>query len=418
MMRSERRLAIRFTLLISLLITLAALSAQLRADTGSCGGESVTLPFNDVMSSAFFCQIAAAYFSGLTNGTTATTYSPGNVVTREQMATFITRTQDQALRRGSRRAALGQWWTQQGYTLFLQATVVGESGAHDDPQFITADGQDLWVANTARNTVTRVRASNGEMLANYTNVTAPQSLVAAAGAIYIACATIPGQLRFIIPRPFAGNPTPPASLVADNLGSVSVGLTYDGFYFWTANFGAGPFTGGSSISRVNPSLVNATTTFTAGFNVPIGILYDGANLWVTDQGDDSLKRVDTATGAILQSIPVGADPVHPVFDGTNLWVPNLNSNSISVVRAVGALRGTVLQTLTGNGLNGPRSMAFDGERIIVTNLFGNSVSLWKAADLTPIGNFSTGAGSFPSGACSDGINFWIVLQQQDSILRF
>lgn len=183
-------------------------------------------------------------------------------------------------------------------------------------------------------------------------------------------------------------------------------------------FGAGPFTGGNPISRVNPSLVNATTTFTAGFNQPIGILYDGANLWVTDQGDDSLKRVDTVTGAILQSIPVGADPVHPVFDGTNLWVPNLNSNSISVVRAAGALRGTVLQTLTGNGLNGPRSLAFDGERILVTNLFGNSVSLWRAADLTPLGNFSTGANSFPSGACSDGLNFWIVLQQQDSILRF
>ena len=68
-----------------------------------------TLPFTDVMGNIFFCQIAEAYFSGLTNGTTPTTYSPSDPVLRDQMAAFVTRTQDSALRRGSRRAALGQW---------------------------------------------------------------------------------------------------------------------------------------------------------------------------------------------------------------------------------------------------------------------------------------------------------------------
>ncbi len=46
------------------------------ADTGTCGGAMVTLPFTDVAGNIFFCQIAEAYFSGLTNGTTPTTYSP------------------------------------------------------------------------------------------------------------------------------------------------------------------------------------------------------------------------------------------------------------------------------------------------------------------------------------------------------
>jgi hypothetical protein len=55
------------------------------------------------MDNPFFCQIAAAYFSGLTNGTSATIYSPGLNVTRDQMAAFITRTQDSALKRGSTR---------------------------------------------------------------------------------------------------------------------------------------------------------------------------------------------------------------------------------------------------------------------------------------------------------------------------
>ena len=58
----------------------------------------------------------------------------------------------------------------------------------------------------------------------------------------------------------------------------------------------------------------------------------------------------------------------------------------------------VLATLTGNGLNGPYTTAFDGERILVTNINGDSISLWKAADLTPLGTFATGV--FSSGWCT------------------
>ena len=76
-----------------------------------------------------------------------------------------------------------------------------------------------------------------------------------------------------------------------------------------------------------------------------------------------------------------------------------------------ASSGAVLQTLTGNGLNALLAAAFDGQRVLVTNPGGDSVSLWKAADLTPIGSFSTGASTGPLGACSDGVNFWITLSQ-------
>src|SRR5687768_4507802 len=83
--------------LVALMIMLTAASSQLRADTGTCNGQSLTLPFTDVpASNGFFCQIAQAFFTGLTNGTSATTYGPAATVTREQMAAFITRTQDSA----------------------------------------------------------------------------------------------------------------------------------------------------------------------------------------------------------------------------------------------------------------------------------------------------------------------------------
>jgi hypothetical protein len=96
-------MAIRFLLLISLMASLSFLSGRMQADTGSCRGVTITLPFTDVMGNPFFCQIAAAYFSGLTNGTSTTTYTPSQLAPREQMAAFVSRTLDQSLKRGSRR---------------------------------------------------------------------------------------------------------------------------------------------------------------------------------------------------------------------------------------------------------------------------------------------------------------------------
>ena len=54
-----------------------------------------------------------AYVTGVSKGTTATTFSPTNTVTRVQMTTFLQRSLDQGLARTSRRAALNQWWIPQ-----------------------------------------------------------------------------------------------------------------------------------------------------------------------------------------------------------------------------------------------------------------------------------------------------------------
>ena len=140
---------------------------------------------------------------------------------------------------------------------------------------------------------------------------------------------------------------------------------------------------------------------------------------MTDQGDGIrqspvLAKLDNS-GNIILTAPVGAGPSIPIFDGTNIWVPNQSDNTVSVVRAT---TGVVLATLSGNGLNFPNQAAFDGQRILVTNVTGDSVSLWKAADFTPLGSFETGAGSAPDGACSDGINFWITLGSANKLARF
>jgi DNA-binding beta-propeller fold protein YncE len=138
-------------------------------------------------------------------------------------------------------------------------------------------------------------------------------------------------------------------------------------------------------------------------------------MWVTDAFAGKLFKLDS-TGAIIQTVTVGNAPLFPVFDGTNIWVPNNGSNTVTVVRAS---TGAVLATLSGNGLTFPVTAAFDGERILVTNQL-DRVSLWKAADLTPLGSVGTSSGSSTEafGACSDGLNFWITLRDAAKLARF
>jgi YVTN family beta-propeller protein len=344
---------------------------------GVCG------PFTDV-SDAVFCPFVLEIFTlGITTGTTATTYSPGDNVTRLQMAAFLSRSVDGVLKRGSKRAALDQFWTPQNPFGLGLIPLAGS------PTLVKSDGGDLWVP-IGGGSVSRVRGTDGKVLETWTGAGGALGVLAAAGRIFVTGHLVPGRLYEI-------NPSQPAGAVAtisSSLGDNPLGIAFDGSRIWTAN-------GGGSVSIVGIFL----TTVTAGFNSPIGILFDGTNIWVTDVGAGTLLKLDAA-GAILQTVTVGDLPRYPVFDGTNIWVPNGTSNSVSVVRAS---TGAVLATLTGNGLTQPFATAFDGARVLVTNRSGDSVSLFKAADLTPLGSFGTGTGSNPYGACSDGTHFWVAL---------
>ena len=377
------------------------------ADCASFG-----LPFTDLGATGFCAQIAEAYYSGLSNGTSATTYSPTANVPREQMAAFVTRTLDQSLQRGSRRAALAQWWSSTPhYDSSLGVTAVGSN-----PFLVQSDGADVWVANNTSATVSRVRASDGKLLDTWTGATSAYGVLVAMGRVFVTGSASPGNLYLIDPTQPAG----PVTSVASTLGNTPQGIAFDGNKIWTANFSA---TSSGSVSIVTPGGAWAVTTVTTGFSEPAGAVFDGTNIWVTDDGDSTLKKLDS-NGAILQSVSVGSFPQFPVFDGRNIWVPNrgdsLATGSLTVVRVSD---GAVLKTFSAgngnqNGMNFPMSAAFDGQRILVTNGGGASVSLFKATDLSIIGTILTAGVAVPFGACSDGVNFWVSFFSGNKVGRF
>ena len=381
---------------------IAFLGAGVRvlADCSSFG-----LPFTDLGSTSFCAEIAEAYFSGLSNGTSATTYSPSDNVPREQMAAFVTRTLDQSLLRGSRRAALAQWWTS---TPHYDLNGLGSTTVGSEPYLLQSDGADVWAANSVGNTVSRVRGSDGKVLDTWTGANSAVGVLVAMGRVFVTGFTTPGKLYMIDPRAAAGAVT----TVASNLGDFPLGIAFGGDRLWVAN--------GSSVSIITPksSLPWGVKTITTGLIAPVGAIYDGSNIWVTDGVANAIIKLNF-DGSVAQTVTVGALPSFPVFDGHNIWVPNMNDSSLTVVRASD---GTVLKTFSAgngnqNGLNSPNAAAFDGQRILVTNVSGG-VSLFQATDLSPIKMIATPGMSIPWGACSDGVSFWVSDHGSNIIGRF
>ena len=254
---------------------LVVTSTRMPADTGTCGGVQTSVPFTDVSGNAFFCQIAEAFVTGLTNGTTPNTYSPSAVVPREQMAAFITRTLDAALRRRSRRAALKQW------SIPSELPETGKVAVGTGPTGVKFDGKDLWVANTTSGNIKRVRASDGLVLETWTGASFPTGVLVARGRVYVTGS--PSTLYVINPS----NPPGPVAVVTNTLGFSPDQMATDGHYIWTAN------TAGS-VSKVDPD-TQATTTISAGFSHPQGILFDGSNIWVpTSEITISRSSIQTA----------------------------------------------------------------------------------------------------------------------------
>ena len=391
----------------SWIVTNPAVAAAQRATANTsggtaCGSGSFPFPYTDVgpVGDAFCPGILQAYVLGVTKGTSLTTFSPNDPVNRVQMTTFLQRSLDQGLKRSSRRAALNQWWTPQS-TQGTRALAIGGAS-----RACASDGDSIWVPVSG--SVLQLQAGSGKLVGTWTGATGSgNGVVVAAGKVFVSGLTSGGQLHAIDPTQPAG----PVSTVSTNLGDNPGALAFDGARLWSAN--------ATSVSIITPqaSAPYPVTTVSAGFAAPAGILFDGTDIWMTDRASNKLYRLD-ALGGIMQTVNVGTSPREAVYDGANIWVPNVGDNSITVVQAsTGAIVATIASNPT-NKLNAPTSASFDGERILVTNTTGDSVVAFRAADLSFIANVDVEAASGPQGACSDGVNFWVPLPGASKLVRF
>ena len=378
-------------LVLSLALTAALAGGAVRIVQDQCG------PFTDV-TPAFCPFVSELYYLGITAGTSPTTFSPDDLLTRGQAAVFIAKGLNQSLARSSLRAALGQWWTTQSPQA-LGLTAVGAT-----PFRVVSDGRDLWVANNGDGTVTRVRGSDGTVLGTWTGAPSNDDVLVAMGRVFVIGEPVSNQTGLYMIDPT--QPPGPMTLVGTaNAGTGSPqGMAFDGSRVWTASSAS------VSIFTPGPSIPWAVISVSAGISLAGDMLWDGFSMWVADV-NAGLLRLDQS-GAVVQTVPIAGLTRYPVFDGANIWIP---ADAPATVSVVSASSGIVLATLTGNGMDSPSQAAFDGRRVLVTDPGAHAVLLWNAVDFAPLGSVSLL--DDPFGACSDGVNFWITLQS-DHLARF
>jgi len=96
-------------------------------------------------------------------------------------------------------------------------------------------------------------------------------------------------------------------------------------------------TNSAAVAHQHRSFTPPTKSFAIG-KEPRGIAFDGANIWVVNQGynlkvDGSVTKLNSANGATLGIFPVGHHPSTAAFDGANIWVANTHDNTVTELRA-------------------------------------------------------------------------------------
>jgi YVTN family beta-propeller protein len=112
--------------------------------------------------------------------------------------------------------------------------------------------------------------------------------------------------------------------------------------------------------------------------------------YITNAGSDNVSVIDTATNAVVATIPVGVSPtgVAVSADGTRVYIANSGSDSVSVIDAT---RNSILATVA-TGIE-PSGVAVNaaGTRVYVTNAASDSVSVIDATRNSVVATVPVGA---------------------------
>ena len=188
-------------------------------------------------------------------------------------------------------------------------------------------------------------------------------------------------------------------------GASANGLAFDGANIWVANQGS------NNVTKLRASDGVSLGTFPTGGVEPERVVFDGANIWVTNTISNNVTKLRASDGVSLGTFPAGSAPIGVAFDGANIWVVNNGSNNVTKLRASD---GVSLGTFPAG--SAPFGVAFDGANIWVTNLNSNNVTKLRASDGATLEIFPAGFG--PAGVAFDGANIWVTNLNSGNVSKF
>lgn len=192
-----------------------------------------------------------------------------------------------------------------------------------------------------------------------------------------------------------------------------IAVTPDGSHVYVANEGYGTDLG--SISVIDTSTNTATTptnlSYTGGeISIPIGIAVtpNGASVYVTNFGTDTVAVIATATNTVTATIPVGGGPSRVAItpDGTKAYVSNEFGGTVSVIN-------TATNTLVGGPISvgsSPAGVAItpNGAYAYVANFGSNDVSVIATATNTVTSTIPVGSEPLDLAVTPNGTSVYVT----------
>ena len=321
------------------------------------------------------------------------------------------------------------------------AGVAGSSGSADgtgtaagffDPNDVTTDGKNLYVADSGNHTIRKVVISTGVVTtlagtagssgsADGTGAAArffdPHGVTTDGTNLYVADSGNHTIRKIVISTgvvtTLAG--TAGSSGSADGTGAAARffdphGITTEGTNLYVADSGnhtirkvvvtTGVVTTVAGTAGTSGSTDNTGTS--ARFFVPQGITTEGTNLYVADSGNHTIRKVVISTGVVTTLAGTAGssgstdgggtaarfnNPRGITTDGTNLYVADSGNHTIRRVAAKGVTDMGATTTLAGSaGASGstdgtgasarfdlPAGITTDGERLLVIDMGNNTV---------------------------------------------
>ena len=247
----------------------------------------------------------------------------------------------------------------------------------------------LWVANCDAHTVSKVDVG-AHLVAETISVPSPLGLAVIDGLLWVGTKT--GVRKFHT----ASNSFPVSNAGLDE--EAATELVSGGGFVWVAGFNA--------VTKIEVSVVTqaqamATTLRLRPFESR-GMAFDGLYLWVAVYGSGQVVKVDSETGDVVQTVPVGTKPHSVVYTGQYIFVTNFDSNSVSKINP---LTNEVTTILVGAN---PAGIAYNAQcgTLWVANSGDNTVSVFYEGDTSVAATYAVGTN--PQGVACDHDAVWIT----------
>jgi YVTN family beta-propeller protein len=227
-------------------------------------------------------------------------------------------------------------------------------------------------------------------------------LLAAGSALAVAAAVS----IVVVARPWAGGPSDlPANsvgLIAPAEGRVGQpvsvgspgGLAYGDGSVWAVDTTEG------TVSRINPATHAVIQQIPVGTD-PAAVTVTGQDVWVTNSGDGTVSRINAAANAVVNVIPVGNLPVAIASRRSGVWVANEGDDTVD---RIDPATGDVTMTVPVGAR--PDGIAVAPDAVWVANGQDGTVTRIDPATGQPSGPVPVGSG--PEGIAVTPAGVWVA----------